>query len=130
MVSPEPEARPPRVLICEDAPGYRMLLEVSLADAGLHVVAGAASWDEATAAAREHQPDLVLVDLWLPYRDDAALIALRGAAGGALLVVISGLSVQETTKEVGDLGAVDLILSKRQPMGELMATLRERLDAR
>jgi len=118
---------PTRVLICEDAPGYRLLLEVSLVDAGLKVAAIAASWDEAIAAAREHQPDLVLVDLWLPYRDDAALTGLREAAGGARLVAISGLSQEEATHEIGALGAVDLILSKRQSMSTLVAALQELL---
>ena len=130
-MSVEPAAPgPPRVLICEDAPGYQLLLEITLADAGLHVAATAASWEEATAAAREHRPDLVLVDLWLPYRDDAALIALREAAGDALLVAISGLSHEEARAEIGELGAVDLILSKRQSMDVLVSSLQDLLARR
>jgi len=124
MTLEPPASRATRVLICEDAPGYRLLLEVTLVDAGMEVVAAAASWEEATAAVREHGPDLVLIDLWLPYRDDAALVGLREAAGGALLVAISGLSQQEAHTEIGALGVVDLILSKRQSMGALIESLQ------
>jgi len=120
----EPGSHPTRVLICEDAPGYRLLLEVSLVEAGMEVAAVAESWEEATAAAREHRPDLVLVDLWLPYRDDAALAALREAAGNARVAALSGLSQEESTQAIGELGVVDLILSKRQPMGTLVAALQ------
>lgn len=130
MVTPGPAHEQTKVLICEDAPGYQMLLAVNLADAGMDVVASADSWDEATAAAGRHGPDLVLVDLWLPYRDDAALLALREAAGDAVLVAISGLSRQEATDEIGALGVIDLVLSKRQSMTELIAALQERLAQR
>jgi len=130
MVTPGPAPEQTKVLICEDAPGYQMLLEVSLADAGMDVVASADSWDEAKAAAGRHGPDLVLVDLWLPYRDDAALLALREAAGNAVLVAISGLSTEEATAEIGVLGVIDLVLSKRQSMTELIAALQDRLAQR
>ena len=130
MVTPGDAALPTRVLICEDAPGYGLLLEVSLVEAGMHVVASAASWDEAVAGAAEHHPELVLVDLWLPYRDDEALVALRAAAGDALVVAISGLSAEEATDAIGALGVVDLILSKRQSMSALVAAIKEGLARR
>lgn len=116
-----------RVLVCEDAPGYRMLLAINLADAGMHVVAEATSWDEAIAAAREHKPELLLVDLWLPTRDDDALRELCSVVPDARCVALTGLSVEEAEEQVGGLGVMTLILSKRQPMDELIAALMDHL---
>jgi DNA-binding NarL/FixJ family response regulator len=118
-----------RVLICEDAPGYRLMLRVSLEDTGMEVVGEAASWDEAVAQVEEHQPDVLLVDLWLPTRDDDALRRLRDAAPHAQFVALTGLSVDEATEAIGALGIADLILSKREAMDSLLTSLRAHLDA-
>lgn len=118
-----------RVLLCEDAPGYRMMLRVTLRDAGAEVVGEAESWETAISLATELQPEVMLVDLWLPTRNDEALTALRAAAPDAHFVALSGLSPAEATELIGELGVADLILSKRQPMDALVVELR-RLVAR
>lgn len=118
-----------RVLLCEDAPGYRMMLRVTLQDAGAEVVGEADSWETAIRLATELQPEVMLVDLWLPTRNDDALATLRAAAPGAHFVALSGLSPAEATELIGELGVADLILSKRQPMDALVGELR-RLVAR
>ena len=48
----------------------------------------------------------------------------------AAIVSLSGLSVEEAQRLVGDTGAVDLFLSKRQPPGEIVEALRDFVDAR
>ena len=104
------------------------MLRVTLEDAGMDVVGEAASWEEALEQVAAHHPDVLLVDLWLPTRDDDALRRLRDAAPDAQFVALTGLSVDEATDAIGELGIADLILSKREAMDGLMASLRAHLN--
>jgi CheY-like chemotaxis protein len=64
-----------RVLIVEDDPLIALHLELLLRELG-HIVVGAASrGSTAIEAAREHRPDLVLMDMRLAGRRDGAEIA-------------------------------------------------------
>lgn len=60
------EALSPSVLTVEDDPIVRADLRLVLEDAGFDVVADARDGVEAVELAREHKPDLVLLDLGLP----------------------------------------------------------------
>ena len=55
-----------RVLIAEDSPDVRALVELLMRDAG-HEVRSVADGRAAVAAAREWRPDLILMDLSLPF---------------------------------------------------------------
>ncbi len=115
---------PPRVLVCEDALGYRMLIARWLEDSGMEVVAEADSWAEAELRAAELQPDLVVADLWMPVLDTDALVRLRTRAPAALVVSLSGLAVDDQPPLLdGTPAQVDLYLSKRQPPAEIVEAL-------
>ncbi len=113
------------MLVCEDAIGYRMLIRRWLEDAGVDVVGEAPTWPEAERLASELQPDAVVADLWMPTLDVDALSRLRDLAPGAAIVSLSGLSVEEAQRLVGETGAVDLFLSKRQPPAQIVDSLRD-----
>ena len=113
------------MLVCEDAIGYRMLIRRWLEDAGVEVVGEAPTWPEAERLASELQPDAVVADLWMPTLDVDALTRLRDLAPNAAIVSLSGLSVEEAERLVGETGAVDLFLSKRQPPAEIVESLRD-----
>ena len=113
------------MLVCEDAIGYRMLIRRWLEDAGVEVVGEAPTWPEAERLASELQPDAVVADLWMPTLDVDALTRLRDLAPNAAIVSLSGLSVEEAQRLVGETGAVDLFLSKRQPPAEIVESLRD-----
>ena len=113
------------MLVCEDAIGYRMLIRRWLEDAGVDVVGEAPTWPEAERLAGELQPDAVVADLWMPTLDVDALTRLRDLAPDAAIVSLSGLSVEEAQRLVGETGAVDLFLSKRQPPAEIVEALRD-----
>src|SRR5918997_2118614 len=115
----------PRMLVCEDAIGYRMLIRRWLEDAGVEVVGEAPTWSEAERLAAELQPDAVVADLWMPTLEVDALTRLRDVAPHAAIVSLSGLSVEESERLVGETGAVDLFLSKRQPPAEIVEALRD-----
>ena len=113
------------MLVCEDAIGYRMLIRRWLEDAGVEVVGEAPTWPEAERLSSELQPDAVVADLWMPTLDVDALTRLRDLAPNAAIVSLSGLSVEEAQRLVGETGAVDLFLSKRQPPAEIVDALRD-----
>ena len=118
------------MLVCEDAICYRMLISRWLEDAGVEVVGEATTRAEAETMAAALQPDAVIADLWMPTLDVDALTRLRDLAPDAAIVSLSGLSVEEAQRLVGETGAVDLFLSKRQPPAEIVDALRDFVRAR
>ena len=118
------------MLVCEDAIGYRLLIRRWLEDAGVEVVGEAPTWPEAERLAAELLPDAVVADLWMPTLDVDALGRLRDVAPDAAIVSLSGLSVEEAQRLVGEKGVVDLFLSKRQPPAEIVDALRDFVNAR
>ncbi len=122
---------PPRVLVCEDAVGYRILIARWLEDAGMEVVAEADSWVEAERRAAELQPDVVVADLWMPELDTDALVRVRAGAPEALVVSLSGLAVTDQPPLLeGTQARVDLFLSKRQPPADIVEALRALVSER
>lgn len=58
-----------RIMIVDDEIFFRELLGDILAKAGFTVVAQAASGAEAIALYRQHRPDLVLMDIYMPEKN-------------------------------------------------------------
>ncbi|MHC3471020.1 response regulator transcription factor [Streptomyces sp. 7R007] len=79
---PEPPAAPApyRLLVVEDDPGIRMLLESALRLSG-YVVAGAATGRDALRDIEGLRPDLVLLDVMLPDLDGYEVTRSLRAAG-------------------------------------------------
>ena len=119
--------RTPRVLICDDAPGYRLLTQTVLEEAGFEVAGTAASWEEAFERASELRPDVMLLDLWLPEFDEAAIRRVCEQADGCLVAVVSALDEPEARRMVADVPGVDMVLSKRESPTVLVEALRKRL---
>ena len=61
------EYKPPTALVVDDAPEFRALLSALLRQLGLTVQV-APDGEAGIAAAREHRPDLICLDLMLPVR--------------------------------------------------------------
>ena len=77
-----------KVLICDDDPGILEMLEMILSDEGYEVIPETNSVHVA-ALIKECQPDLLLLDLWMPVLSgDQVLRNLRGQAATAALPVI------------------------------------------
>ena len=117
----------PRVLICDDAPGFRLLTRTVLADAGFDVVSAAADWDEAVTLATDEQPDAIVLDLWLPTFERAQVERVRNAAPAALLAVVSSLAADEATRMVEGIDGIGPVISKRDPPDAIVTALREQL---
>lgn len=78
-----------RVLVVDDHPVFRMGMVALLGSLGFDVVGEAASADEAVAAADQHDPDVVLMDLHLGDSSgvDATRAITRAHPGVGVLVV-------------------------------------------
>ncbi|UPT75548.1 MAG: response regulator [Elusimicrobiota bacterium] len=112
------------VLIADDNPGVRRVLERCLAD-GRRVLT-AEDGESALAMAREHLPDLIILDVRMPGRDGHEVCAeLRGAEAtrGIPILMLTGLGEHEAAYlSIGS--AADAWLSKPFNTNDLEARVR------
>lgn len=116
----------PLVLVVEDRPSVRHLLEVALAQEGMRI-ASVANADDAWAVARVTPPDIVLLDLLLPgSRGDVFLRALRElpATRQTPVIVLSGVEGGLATSRAA--GAQDF-LAKPFDLRQLLERVRYHL---
>jgi two-component system KDP operon response regulator KdpE len=116
------------VLIVDDEPHIRRLLNGTLARAGYRVTE-AASGRQALEAIGEAQPDVVLLDLGLPDRDGLELIPAIRKQSKAAILVVSARDATEHKVTALDLGAVDYV-TKPFDTDELLARVRAALRGR
>lgn len=117
----------PRVLLVEDDPDLRELMQAGLEQAGLAVTA-AADGEQALAWARRHRPAVVVLDLRLPgMAGEEVAGRLRALPGAAppVLVVTAVADPRERTERAGGL----LYLRKPFRLDELVTAVRAVLAA-
>jgi AmiR/NasT family two-component response regulator len=95
-----------RVLIAEDEALIRLDLAEMLAEAGYEVVAQAGDGEEAVELAREHQPDLVIMDVKMPRLDGIAAASIVAAERIAPVVMLTAFSQRELVERARDAGAM------------------------
>lgn len=112
-----------KILVVDDEIGIRELLAEILFDEGYQVHL-AESAEQARAYRNAHEPDLVLLDIWMPDTDGIDL--LKEWAEQDLLtmpvVMMSGHGTIETAVEATRIGAVDF-LEKPISLHKLLATV-------
>ena len=117
------------ILVVDDEPDIRNLVQEILVDEGYQV-----SVAEDTAVARKHasskQPDLVLLDIWMPGEDGISLLKDWQKNGGidCPVVMMSGHGTVETAVEATRLGAYDFI-EKPLTMAKLLVSVKRALEA-
>ena len=116
-----------KILIADDEPQIRRLIQAALTRAGYRSVEAADGRQVINALAID-RPELVLLDLGLPDRDGLELIPLIKAAGAQLLVVTARDAVDEKVAAL-DLGADDY-LTKPFDTEEMLARIRAALRHR
>ncbi|MFA9445791.1 response regulator [Egicoccus sp. AB-alg6-2] len=99
------------VVVVDDEPGLRRLLVLLIErDGRFRVVAQAEDGIEALAAVREHDPDLLLLDLGLPHLDGLEVLEqLQGRVRPAA-VVLTGFADPATLERARSLGAADCLV--------------------
>lgn len=112
-----------RILVVDDEIGIRELLSEILFDEGYQVDL-AENAEAARKFRHEHEPDLVLLDIWMPDTDGVALLK-EWVAQDLLtmpVVMMSGHGTIETAVEATRIGAVDF-LEKPISMQKLLGTV-------
>lgn len=101
---------PEYILVVDDEPDIRRLLREILEDEK-YAVATAESAAAARAAFKQHRPDLVLLDIWMPDSDGISLLKewFRDGVPEFPVIMISGHGTVETAVEAIRLGAYDFI---------------------
>ena len=116
----------PRVLLVDDTPDVRALVRRALERGGdLEVVAEVGDGSAGVAAAREHQPDVVLLDIAMPVMDGLeALPLIREACPRAKVIMLSGFGADQMIAQAMGSGAAGYI-QKGRPMRELVTQVHE-----
>jgi DNA-binding NtrC family response regulator len=118
-----------RILVVDDESEIRGLLKEILADEGYEVDV-AADAAEARLRRSQHDPDLVLLDIWMPDTDGITLLREWTQPNGSScpVVMMSGHGTVETAVEATRLGAFDFV-EKPLSLAKLLRTVERALDS-
>ncbi len=118
-----------RILVVDDEVDIRSLIQEILTEEGYDVVT-AANAAEARKAVREHSPDLVLLDIWMPDTDGISLLSewRQEHRFAGPVVILSGHGTVETAVEATRLGAADFV-EKPLSLNRLLRTVEQALAA-
>lgn len=119
-----------RILIVDDEAAIRSLLREILSDEG-YEVEFAADAAQARASCARRNPDLVLLDIWMPDTDGITLLrdwSRDPTMAHCPVVMMSGHGTVETAVEAIRLGAFDFV-EKPLSLTKLLHTVKRALDA-
>ena len=118
-----------RILVVDDESEIRGLLKEILADEGYDVDV-AADAEQARESRAQHDPDLVLLDIWMPDTDGITLLREWSQTNGSAcpVVMMSGHGTVETAVEATRLGAFDFV-EKPLSLAKLLRTVERALDS-
>ena len=117
------------ILVVDDEPDIRNILQDILQDEG-YAVSVAENADQARIRFREDQPNLVLLDIWMPKEDGISVLkdwVESQVLGDTPVVMISGHGTVENAVEAVKLGAYDF-LEKPLSTGKLLLSVERGLE--
>ncbi len=118
-----------QILVVDDEADIRGMVQEILTEEGYEVrTAGNAA--EARAARAHGDPDLMLLDIWMPDMDGISLLRewTREGALGFPVVMMSGHGTVETAVEATRLGAVDFV-EKPLSLAKLLRTVEQAVES-
>ncbi len=115
----------PQILIIDDEPQIRRLLQITLQSNDLEVIS-AATADEGISIVAHHPPDLILLDLGLPDRNGQEVLQHLREWYTKPILIISVQSDEHAIVKALDSGANDYVV-KPFRAGELLARVRSAL---
>ena len=112
---------PQTILLTDDEPHIRKFIGLVLRQFENPRILEAANGAEAVELYKQHQPDLVLLDVNMPVLDGVqALTQIRAFDPQSIVVMLTSLANRQTVEECARLGAVDYI-RKDTPRDEMKA---------
>jgi DNA-binding NarL/FixJ family response regulator len=119
-------ADPIRVLLCDDAEGFRALMRVSLAeDPRIEIVGEAADGLAGVEATAELQPDVVLLDMSMPRMGGLqAIPRMRRRAPRTSIIGLSSLSAARMAAPSIEIGAHSY-LEKGSELEDIRAAIHD-----
>jgi DNA-binding NarL/FixJ family response regulator len=122
-------ADPIRVLLCDDAEGFRALMRSSLADdPSIEIVGEASDGVAGVEATAELQPDVVLLDMSMPRMGGLqAIPKMRRSAPRASIIGLSSLSAARMAAPSIEIGAHSY-LEKGTGLEDIRAAIHEAAD--
>ncbi|MGP3981380.1 ANTAR domain-containing response regulator [Streptomyces sp. KR80] len=96
----------PRVVIAEDEALIRLDLKEMLEEEGYTVVGEAGDGQKAVELAREHRPDLVILDVKMPILDGISAAEKIGEESIAPVLMLTAFSQRELVERARDAGAM------------------------
>lgn len=104
-----------KIMIVDDAAFMRMMIKDILTKNGYEVVAEAADGAQAVEKYKEHQPDLVTMDITMPEMDGiAALKEIKEINSNAKVIMCSAMGQQAMVIDAIQAGAKDFIVKPFQ----------------
>ena len=116
-----------QILVAEDEPAMRLAITEVLSILDEFEILEAADGEQALAMIREHQPELILLDLLMPKLDGFDVLMALQASGEAVrskIVVLSALTEPHLVEELAKLGAHQT-MTKPLHISDLMALVGE-----
>ena len=120
------------ILIIDDDRMFREVVRMRLKAAGYQTFV-AANAQEGWEQARQHRPDVVLLDLVMPEADGVEFLRrLRGdpALAATPVIVVSGVSFMALTKAAEQLGIQSQLIKSRFSLNDLVQRVTSILPAR
>ncbi|MGH8283541.1 MAG: sigma-54-dependent transcriptional regulator [Gammaproteobacteria bacterium] len=120
--------RASQILVVDDEADIRGMVQEILTEEGYEVlIAGNAA--EARAARKKREPDLVLLDIWMPDMDGISLLKewTREDSLSFPVVMMSGHGTVETAIEATKLGALDFV-EKPLSLTKLLRTVEHAIE--
>ena len=116
---------PQTILLTDDEAHIRKFIGLVLRKFDNPRILEAANGAEAIELYKQHQPDLVLLDVNMPVMDGVqALTGIMAADPNAVVVMLTSLANRQTVEQCQQLGAVDYI-RKDTPREELTARFEQ-----
>ena len=113
------ETKLPRVVLADDEQHIRMLIKRILSSVRYEVVGEATNGNEATELFDKEKPDMLLLDINMPFKDgDAVLQEVISKCPEAVVIMLTSVSDLESVKKCLDHGASNFI-RKDTPINEI-----------
>lgn len=117
------------VLLVDDEAHIRKFVGLMLRQLGVTVIVEATNGQEAVAAYKRENPDLVLLDVNMPIMDGIeTLRALKEVDPDCVVIMLTSLANRQTIDDAVSLGAVNYI-RKDTPKEEIARELAETIDS-